>query len=112
MEELDDKCASLRSEIAATEARLAKLKRELQEAEESARVSRSTNNAQPATSGPRPERKWPLLKEEYRRYGRQMIVPQVGLQGEPPTSELSDSRTQLTVAFHIQDNSNSEKRRS
>ncbi|KAL3446197.1 hypothetical protein BJX65DRAFT_131551 [Aspergillus insuetus] len=82
MEELDDKCASLRSEIAATEAQLAKLKRELQEAEESARVSRSTNNAQPATSGSRPERKWPLLEEEYRRYGRQMIVPQVGLQGQ------------------------------
>jgi adenylyltransferase/sulfurtransferase len=104
MEELDDKCTSLRSEIAATEAQLAKLKRELQEAEESPRVSRPTNNGQPATSGPRPERKWPLLEEEYRRYGRQMIVAQVGLQGEPPTSELSDSRTQLTVAFHIQDN--------
>ncbi|KAJ0420945.1 hypothetical protein BJY00DRAFT_312613 [Aspergillus carlsbadensis] len=82
MEDLDDKCASLRSEIAATEAQLAKLKRELQEAEESARVSSSTNNAQPTTSGSRPERIWPLLEEEYRRYGRQMIVPQVGLQGQ------------------------------
>ncbi|CEL10012.1 Putative Adenylyltransferase and sulfurtransferase uba4 [Aspergillus calidoustus] len=82
MEDLDDKCASLRSEIAATEAQLAKLKRELQEAEESARVSRATNNAQPATSGSRRGRKWPLLEEEYRRYGRQMIVPQVGLQGQ------------------------------
>lgn len=26
--------------------------------------------------------KWPLSKEEYRRYGRQMIIPEVGLSGQ------------------------------
>ncbi|KAL2810096.1 hypothetical protein BJX63DRAFT_329866 [Aspergillus granulosus] len=82
MEGLDNKCASLRSEIAATEAQLAKLKRELQEAEESASKSRTTNNIGPKKIQTRPERKWPLVDEEYRRYGRQMIVPQVGLQGQ------------------------------
>ncbi|KAL2840787.1 hypothetical protein BJY01DRAFT_15916 [Aspergillus pseudoustus] len=82
MENLDTKCASLRSEIAATEAQLAKLKRELRDAEESASKSRTTNNVGPTQTETRPERKWPLLGEEYRRYGRQMIVPQVGLQGQ------------------------------
>ncbi|KAH7417388.1 molybdenum cofactor synthesis protein-like protein [Cadophora sp. MPI-SDFR-AT-0126] len=28
------------------------------------------------------ERKWPLSEEEYRRYGRQMIVPSIGIQGQ------------------------------
>ena len=28
------------------------------------------------------ERKWPLSEEEYRRYGRQMIMPSVGIQGK------------------------------
>ena len=26
-------------------------------------------------------KKWPLESEEYRRYGRQMIVPDIGIQG-------------------------------
>jgi adenylyltransferase/sulfurtransferase len=28
------------------------------------------------------ERRWPLEKNEYKRYGRQLIMPEVGLQGE------------------------------
>jgi len=27
-------------------------------------------------------KKWPLELEEYKRYGRQMIVPNIGIQGE------------------------------
>lgn len=27
------------------------------------------------------EKKWPLEKNEYRRYGRQLIMPEIGLQG-------------------------------
>jgi adenylyltransferase/sulfurtransferase len=28
------------------------------------------------------EKKWPLEKNEYKRYGRQLIMPEVGLQGK------------------------------
>jgi adenylyltransferase/sulfurtransferase len=28
------------------------------------------------------ERRWPLEKNEYKRYGRQLIMPEIGLQGE------------------------------
>lgn len=82
MSDFETKCASLRTEIAATEAQLTKLKRELSDAEEAALKARSqhtttTTEAESTTRG-----KWPLSGEEYRRYGRQMIVPQVGLQGK------------------------------
>lgn len=36
---------------------------------------------QPAHNTNNEPRRWPLEKGEYRRYGRQMIVPEVGLQG-------------------------------
>ncbi|KAI9374139.1 hypothetical protein BJX61DRAFT_338969 [Aspergillus egyptiacus] len=81
MDDLDHKCASLRTEIAATEARLAQLKLELQEAEEAA-LKRTQNATDLDTISSQPRTNWPLSKEEYRRYGRQMIVSQVGLQGQ------------------------------
>jgi hypothetical protein len=28
-----------------------------------------------------PEHRWPLYGDEYTRYGRQMIMPEIGLQG-------------------------------
>ncbi|KKK26510.1 hypothetical protein ARAM_001004 [Aspergillus rambellii] len=82
MEDLDNKCTSLRSQIAATEAQLAGLKRELQDAEEAALKSRTQGPASAVPDHRDLPRKWPLLGEEYRRYGRQMIVPQLGLQGQ------------------------------
>ncbi|KAL4966211.1 HesA/MoeB/ThiF family protein [Aspergillus stella-maris] len=86
MVDLDAKCASLRTEVAAAEAQLAKLKRELQDAEETARKCETQNAAAITTTtaeaDTQKESAWPLLQEEYRRYGRQMIVPQVGLQGQ------------------------------
>lgn len=75
MNGLEQTCASLRTQIAATEAKLADLKRELEVAEQAA----ASHNAADAEEGS--ERRWPLLDEEYRRYGRQMIVPQLGIQG-------------------------------
>ncbi|RAH39970.1 HesA/MoeB/ThiF family protein [Aspergillus brunneoviolaceus CBS 621.78] len=75
MEDLEQTCASLRAQIAATEAQLAGLKRELQVAEQAALNSQSQHTDTE-------ERRWPLLAEEYRRYGRQMIVPQLGVQGQ------------------------------
>ena len=78
MNGLEQTCASLRTQIAATEAKLADLKRELEVAEQAA-ASHKIQNAADAEEGS--ERRWPLLDEEYRRYGRQMIVPQLGIQG-------------------------------
>lgn len=81
MDQLEQTCASLRAQIAATETDLAKLKRELQDAEAAASAVKVPNGINGETKDNR-KRTWPLLAEEYRRYGRQMIVPQLGLQGE------------------------------
>ncbi|CAG8429535.1 unnamed protein product [Penicillium salamii] len=71
MGSLEETCESLRAQISATEEQLAGLKRDLALAE----VQTESENQE---SGGR----WPLLPEEYKRYGRQMIVSQVGLQGQ------------------------------
>ncbi|PYH49606.1 HesA/MoeB/ThiF family protein [Aspergillus saccharolyticus JOP 1030-1] len=86
MEDIEQTCASLRAQIAATEAQLAGLKRELQIAERAAFDSQSqeTRSGSGSSKDDMKEkvRQWPLLAEEYRRYGRQMIVPQLGLRGQ------------------------------
>lgn len=85
MEDIESRCASLRAQIAATEAQLAALKKELEAAEKTAAAAAKTNgvtSARPLENGRK--RKWPLSGEEYKRYGRQMIVPQIGLQGQYP----------------------------
>ncbi|KAJ9305726.1 hypothetical protein DTO217A2_4796 [Paecilomyces variotii] len=82
MDDLESTCASLRAQITETETRLAALKRQLDSAEKTL-AEKGTNETSAATSdGQQSPRKWPLLAEEYRRYGRQMIVPQIGLQGQ------------------------------
>ena len=84
MSDLEVTCASLRAKIAATEAQLARLKQDLASAEEAAAAksnsAESSEGSQQAQT--RREPRWPLLQEEYKRYGRQMIVSQVGLEGE------------------------------
>lgn len=73
----------LRSQIHAVEQRLADLKSQLASAEESFATS-STNHGEDIrreTSTPEEQGQWPLSQDEYRRYGRQMIVPELGLQG-------------------------------
>lgn len=70
MGSLEETCASLRARITATEQQLADLKRDLASAQ--AQSERENQDG---------ERRWPLLQEEYKRYGRQMIVSQVGLPG-------------------------------
>lgn len=78
MDNLEHTCASLRAQIAATESQLAHLKRELHRAEHNARNAANQEIGNKANG----KRNWPMLREEYKRYGRQMIVPQFGLQGE------------------------------
>ncbi|CRL29352.1 Rhodanese-like [Penicillium camemberti] len=82
MGSLDETCASLRAQIIATEAQLAGLKRDLANAEQSAQseiapTTKIQHEDQNGEGG-----RWPLLQEEYKRYGRQMIVSQVGLKGQ------------------------------
>ncbi|OQE44215.1 hypothetical protein PENCOP_c002G00766 [Penicillium coprophilum] len=82
MASVDETCASLRAQITATELQLAGLKRDLVNAEHAARSETATTvetqPGDPSSDG----RRWPLIPEEYKRYGRQMIVSQVGLKGQ------------------------------
>lgn len=78
MDNLEHTCASIRAQIEATESQLARLKRELHSAEQIAAKAANEETGNKANG----KRNWPLLAEEYKRYGRQMIVPQLGLQGE------------------------------
>jgi adenylyltransferase/sulfurtransferase len=66
--------ASLSAQISAAESQLAALKESLHATE---KLMRSTKGG-PNENSPQ---KWPLLEDEYKRYGRQMIVSQIGLQG-------------------------------
>lgn len=77
MGSLDDTCASLQAQIAATETQLAALKRDLENAEQAA----ATNAGNRTETSNGTKTRWPLLQDEYKRYGRQLIMPQVGLQG-------------------------------
>ncbi|RDW68568.1 adenylyltransferase and sulfurtransferase uba4 [Coleophoma crateriformis] len=67
---------ALRKQIAATEEQLKSLRAQLHDAE-------TRNTADEITSHDQlPESQWPLSQDEYKRYGRQMIVPNVGIQGQ------------------------------
>ncbi|EMC95696.1 hypothetical protein BAUCODRAFT_71821 [Baudoinia panamericana UAMH 10762] len=81
----------LRAQVIATEAQLRSLKEQLVAAEQHAEAARHLNDAylggMPAEwigeALSRPAgRRWPLEDEEYKRYGRQLIVPEVGLHGQ------------------------------
>ena len=94
MKDVDKTCASLRNQIAITEAQLAQLKQELASAEQVASTN-ATTTKNPEIRTPRDENgksedfleqskkgsRWPLLDEEFKRYGRQMIVENIGLKG-------------------------------
>jgi adenylyltransferase/sulfurtransferase len=83
MGSLEETCASLRAQISATEEQLAGLKRDLANAERAQSESATTTTAGNEHNDRNGQaRRWPLLQEEYKRYGRQMIVSQVGLKGE------------------------------
>ncbi|KAJ5121276.1 uncharacterized protein N7515_009237 [Penicillium bovifimosum] len=82
MGSLEETCASLRAQITATEAQLAGLKHDLANAEQAAQSQNATSADPQHESRNGYGRRWPLLQEEYKRYGRQMIVSQVGLKGQ------------------------------
>ena len=78
MEPANASAEALRKQIATAEAELKKLRAQLAQVEADAVIQKTEGlslNEHPVT------KKWPLLPEEYKRYGRQMIVPSIGIQG-------------------------------
>ncbi|TQN70099.1 Adenylyltransferase and sulfurtransferase uba4 [Colletotrichum shisoi] len=69
-----DKVKLLRRKIAEAALELEKLKQELQQAEEEAQEAQDAPAQHPW--------KWPLQPEDYERYGRQLIIPNVGVLGQ------------------------------
>jgi len=71
---------ALKKHIATTEEQLKRLKEQLVAVEAQSSLEKAVGGlelgAGPVTTG-----KWPLELEEYKRYGRQMIVPSIGIQG-------------------------------
>lgn len=83
MESANASAQALREQILATEAQLQKLKDELAQVEAHDATQRLHDlglNGSPVTEL-NDKKKWPLLEEEYKRYGRQMIVTSIGIQG-------------------------------
>jgi adenylyltransferase/sulfurtransferase len=84
MDAASQSAETLRKQIAATEEQLRRLKEQLASVEafhgvediEIALGDCSIHDAGLVTNT-----KWPLSPEEYQRYGRQMIVPNIGIQG-------------------------------
>ncbi|KAH6671376.1 molybdenum cofactor synthesis protein-like protein [Halenospora varia] len=73
---------ALKQQIAATEKELRSLKDQLARVEAQAHDATRSVVEEPEKRSPVTQRKWPLSQEEYKRYGRQMIVPNVGIQGQ------------------------------
>jgi len=68
---------SLRKQIFDTEDELKRLKEQLASVE----AQEGLEGLHLSNGGLVTKTKWPLTAEEYRRYGRQMIVPSVGIEG-------------------------------
>ncbi len=73
----------LRQQVEAAELQLQTLKSQLRDLE---LTLRNTDQQRPMEKvpdvHPRTDSTWPLTASEYQRYGRQMIMPEVGLQGQ------------------------------
>lgn len=80
MDSATQKADDLRKQIAKAEQELRNLKEQLAIAEKQEAVS-VPELSQLSIESQEGLRKWPLSSEEYKRYGRQMIVPNIGIQG-------------------------------
>jgi adenylyltransferase/sulfurtransferase len=83
MANLNVRISNLRSTIVIADKELSTLKSQLQHLE---KQRAQYDSPRPGSEDSRENKnitpKWPLNPEEYKRYGRQMIVPQMGLQGQ------------------------------
>ena len=91
MKDIEQSRRLLKEQIATTESQLQRLKEQLEELEQEAATPTNLEEQTPATG------KWPLLQDEYRRYGRQMIVNQIGLKG----TSVQDKLQQITWGHEI-----------
>ena len=91
---------TIRAHVSALEAQILSLKEELAFIDHGSDTLSENGQAGPnhqthvscASSMPATNRKWPLALGEYKRYGRQMIMPEIGLQG---TAHIYPCLTQL-----------------
>jgi adenylyltransferase/sulfurtransferase len=88
MDKATSRAEVLRSQIATTEEELRSLREQLAavEAKEAKEAEDLNLLSLQEKSGLVTQDKWPLELEEYKRYGRQMIVPNVGIQGDSLSS--------------------------
>lgn len=91
MDSADERAAQLRQQIARAEVELQALKEQLAQVE-SAQQEKHGGPGTTHTGGGDGTAawKWPLSAAEYERYGRQLILPHVGINGKliwPPSSE-------------------------
>lgn len=81
MEIARESAHQLREQIAKVEEELKALKEQLSEVEEQTSGSSPIPSLKEEENGT-PAWKWPLTAEEYERYGRQLILPSVGIHGQ------------------------------
>ena len=84
MEPANASAEALKKQIEATEAELFNLKAQLAQVEADCATQSPSKLSVDAPRGlvaHDAEKKWPLLPEEYKRYGRQIIVPSIGIEG-------------------------------
>ncbi|KAI1171200.1 adenylyltransferase [Nemania sp. FL0916] len=91
MDSVTSKIEQLKAQISRTEDELQRLRSQLADLETSSQQEAHQPESPPpaATSQPEPtegktpqEWKWPLKEDEYARYGRQLILPSVGIKGQ------------------------------
>ena len=100
----DSAVENLRFEIDTLEAQVARLRTQLAEVESSATSiilpnpnEAASSNADttldpPIASYQTVDRRWPLDVEDYKRYGRQMIMREIGLEGWIRANSLGEDR--------------------
>lgn len=109
---------ALRLQIQGLEDELISVKRQLADAE-AVELSQASQPIGPSTATPTDadmsaaqptpgkneanDWRWPLDADEYRRYGRQMIMPEIGLEGSLPTIKPRD-RARRLMPFSTQVN--------
>jgi adenylyltransferase/sulfurtransferase len=64
-------------------------------------VLKQEHAAHEVENGGAAEQRWPLQKNEYRRYGRQLIMPEIGLQGYYALDNQGDSPQSLTSVLQV-----------
>jgi adenylyltransferase/sulfurtransferase len=99
MENASARADELRQQISATERQLQELKDQLKsvEIQNDANVSAEKKSVPILEDDVEAKTKWPLSSDEYKRYGRQMIVPNFGIQGQTSFCFLRISYYQIGV---------------